>query len=865
MMRLSTRRREYGDDTSKQRRRVCERRRSVAVCVFLLLLGLTFNASASADEAAGVSQPKLLPIEMGTPERVEVFPKKIHLTGTRERAQLVVTGFYPSTSNATTNLQDLTRVATIRSADNAVARVSGSVILPVADGHSKIEVRVAGHTVSVPVTTSGQSREQPVSFLFDTLAALSKQGCSSGGCHGSPVGKGGFRLSLRAFDPQLDELTLMREFGSRRTNTNDPSKSLLLLKPLGEVAHGGGRRLSKKDSAYEILHDWVTEGRSKDPENSPHCVKVDVYPPSGRLLRFPAHTQQLAVRAHFSDDSIRDITHLAVYSTSDDYIASVTPEGLVVGHDRGEAAVIVRYLEHIEARTMTFVKDIDSFAWTDPPATNYVDRLVHEKLRQLKYLPSERCGDYEFIRRVYLDVLGVLPTIKEVETFVAAAPQTDEVDKRTRLIDEVLERPEYASFWALKWGDLLRLTRIQVGDEGVYKYHRWLRNAFAANMPYDRFVRELLTAGGSTFVNPTANYFRGANDPSGLMESTTQVFLGARLQCAKCHNHPFERWTQDNYYGMSAFFGRVKAKKTARPEELVIWTQRSGEVTHPRTGRVAKPWVPVRGEIKTPSDGDRRPVLVDWLTNADNPYLAKVEVNRIWSHLLGRGIVEPFDDFRDTNPPAIGALLDALAEDFVAHGFDRKYIIRTILNSRTYQASSTPNEFNTEDIKYFSHFRPRMLTAEQIVNAISQVSGVAGTFAQLPVGARATDVPSPDVLAEEESNSFLKIFGQSERQTVCECERSGDARLGQALQLFNGKFVQDKLVDQDNRFRRLIKANRSNEEILRELYLSAYARTPSEGELRQNLEYIARSEDRGKALEDITWVLLNANEFLFQH
>jgi hypothetical protein len=661
------------------------------------------------------------------------------------------------------------------------------------------------------VEVTAYTQPRAVSFEFDALAALSKQGCNSGACHGSPSGKGGFRLSLRAFDPVLDKLTLIREDLGRRTNPLDPDSSLLLNKPQMKLPHGGGLKLTRHDPAFAVLRQWIAEGCKPDADDVPRCLRIEVYPYSGRLLTWPAHEQQLAVVAHFADGSMRDVTQMACYSTSDSQVADVNAGGLVTASDRGEAAIIVRYLEHVESCSLTFVKDIPGYVWSNPPAANYIDTHVAAKLNQLQYLPSGLASDEEFLRRVYLDVVGQLPTLDETKTFLADTA----TDKRAKLIDNLLDRPEHAKFWALKWGDLLRLTSTQVGASGVFKYHRWIERAFEANMPYDQFARELLSASGSTLDNPTANFYRTATDTQDSVESISQIFLGARLQCAKCHNHPFERWTQDNYFGLAAFFNRVQRKKSPRGDELLIYLAHSGEVTQPRTGKQMKPWLPGKGEIEAAAN-DRRQPFVEWLTAKDNNLFAKVEANRIWSFVMGRGIVDPPDDFRDSNPPSNAALLDALAKDFIEHRFDRKQLLKTILNSRTYQSDFRANEFNKDEVKYFSHYQPRLLSAEQLLDAICAMTDLPETFTGLPAGMKATELPAPDLAKHE----FLKIFGQPERQTVCACERTSDSNLGMAIQFFNGPLIYGKLRDEHNRFRKLMAAARPHEDIIRELYLA---------------------------------------------
>jgi len=503
-----------------------------------------------------------------------------------------------------------------------------------------------------------------------------------------------------------------------------------------------------------------------------------------------------------------------------------------------------------------FLKEIPGFAWNNPPEQNYVDKFVFEKLRQLQILPSDLCTDEEFVRRVYLDAIGELPSVSEVDAFLTS----QDPQKRAALINALLDRPEYADFWALKWSDLLRLRNNKVTPSGVHKFYHWVVNALRTNMPYDRFARELLTSAGSTFDNPAANFFRTATDTNDCTETTSQLFLGIRIQCAKCHNHPFERWTQDNYYGIGAFFNRVQRKPSARPEEQVIFVARAGEVTQPRTGKQMKPWLPLTGDADLPGEDDRRQIFVDWLVKADNPFFAKVEVNRLWGHMLGRGIVEPVDDFRDSNPPSSAALLDALAKDFVALGFDRKHILRTILNSRTYQLSSRKNDFNKSDAKYFSHARTRLLSAEQLLDAICQVTAVPEKYAGLPAGTRATQLPSPDV-----DNYFLKVFGQPARETACQCERSSESNLSQALQMINGPLVHGKVRDENNRLKLMLKAGKTTPDVITELYLAAFSRKPSEPEMTAAANHVTASGDQVRGLEDVCWALLNANEFLFQH
>lgn len=814
-----------------------------------LPFSLSSTYKGQAYQVSGQSAP--LPV-IATPKSIEVFPLEITLDGAKDRHQILVTGY-----DDIQTPRDWSRDATITSADPAIVEVRGTTLFAKSNGETKVVVRVGTHQSEIPVRVAGTDVKRPIAFENEVLVALSKQGCNSGACHGSPSGKGMFRLSLRAFDRKLDELTLVREDYGRRLNPIEPEQSLLLLKPLMKVSHGGGKQLKADDEAYGILRDWIAEGSPADPADAPRCVRLEVLPSSKRVLRLESGPQQIAAIAHFSNGSKRDVTHLVAYESSDMSLATVDYSGLVTPLKRGETVILVRFLEHIESVPLMFIEQVPNFVWQSPEPSNYVDELVNDKLRQLQYVPSETCTDAEFLRRVYLDLIGILPTVDASRAFLA----DESVDKRLRLIDELLDRDEFAKFWALKWGDLLKMTGKVVGDDGVYKYHRWVEEAFRNNMPYDEFATQLLTTSGSTLSNPPANFYRTATDMNECVENVSQVFLGARLQCAKCHNHPFERWTQDNYYGLGAFFNRVERRKTERPGEMFVWTSASGDVVQPRTGEKMKPWLPVRGSIDVADTDDRRDTFAQWLVEPSNPYFAKMEVNRIWAQLFARGIVDPIDDFRDSNPPSNEALLDALAADFVQAGFNRKHILRVIMSSRTYQSSYQTTPLNQDDSQYFSHQRPRLLSAEQLLDAINHATGLDQKFGNLPPGTRATHLPAPDVVKVD----FLRVFGQPERATVCACERVDDSNLGMAIELFNGTTIHEKLRDPNTRFRAALAAGKPLAEIIQEVYLAALCRMPSDEELKAATEHCEKRDDVAAGLEDVCWALLNTDEFLFQH
>ena len=708
--------------------------------------------------------------------------------------------------------------------------------------------------------TAEESRPKPaaVSFQYDVLAALSKHSCSSGACHGSPAGKGGFRLSLRGFDADFDSLTLIREDLGRRTTAFAPEDSLLLAKPTMRVAHGGGQRLKKTDPGYLLIRDWIAQGCRPDAADAPVCTGIEVNPKE-QQLHFPAVTQTLVARAKFSNGTVRDVTDLCVFTSSDEETVVVDAAGIVTSKERGEATILVRYLDHIDTASFTFLRDFPGFVWSNPPEQNFIDARVFAKLQQLQLPPADVCTDHEFIRRVYLDVLGILPERKEVEAFVGDAS----ADKRVRLIDVLLERPEYAEFWALKWADLLRVKSARLGSGGAHKLHRWLVTAVRENRPYDHIARELLTASGSTLQNPPAGFYRAAADMNDCAETTAQLFLGIRIQCAKCHNHPFDRWSQDNYYGIGAFFARVGRANLPSGDETLVYSLPRGEVTQPRTQKQISPWLPgvEPAKLAAGAGEDRRELLARLLATKDNRLFAQVAANRIWGHLLGRGIVEPVDDFRPSNPPSNKELLAALTDEFIRTGFNQKELIRTILKSRTYQLSSQAPELSRRDAKYFSHAQSRLLSAEQLLDAISSVTGTPEAFPGLPAGTRAGQLPSPEL-----GTHFLKVFGQPGRDTACECERGHDPKLTQALQLINGPMITAKLQAPGSRLTRKLDATGTTTgDLVTDFYYAALSRPPSEAELRDSLAYIADSENPRQGLEDLCWALVNSKEFLFQH
>ncbi|MFO0978137.1 MAG: DUF1549 and DUF1553 domain-containing protein [Planctomycetaceae bacterium] len=783
-------------------------------------------------------------------QSLNVQPSEITLTGPRGIQQLIVT----ANADAAT-IHDATAIAEYRSENPAVASVDKGVVKATGNGTTVIHISRAGMEVTAKVTVSQFENPAPVAFHTEVLAALTKSGCNMGACHGSPSGKGGFRLSLRGYDPPLDLVTLRGEYFNRRSNVLNPDESLLLRKPLMEVAHGGGRRLHVNDPSHVMLKQWIAEGMKTEPEGAPALLSIELFP-KPRVLRDGADQQQLMVNGHFSDGTVRDITALTAFDTSDESIAAITPSGVVTREGRGEATILARYLDKMSTTQISFLTDRPDFQWPNPPEETRIDQLVFGKLKQLQIQPSDLCSDSDFLRRATLDLTGRLPTLEETQAFHADTNPA----KRAALVDRLLASDDHARFWSMKWSDLLRCNSKKLTKSGVHKFRRWLYDVVKNDMPLDQFARELLTATGSTQQNPAAAYWKAARDEIDATETTAQLFMGVRIQCAKCHNHPFEKWTQDDYYGTAAAFNRVGRKETGLPDDEMIFVKAGGEVTQPRTGKQMKVRLLLEGDVDVPNDQDRRVVFANWLTNNSNPFFAKSLSNRIWGHVVGKGIVDPVDDFRDSNPPSNPELLNYLADELLKSGYSSRHLIRTIMNSRVYQLSSQRNKFNADDETYFSHATTRMLTAEQLLDAICAVTGQQEEFSGMPGGTKAVELVDPP-----EGHKFLQVFGQPQRELPCECERSTDSNLSQALQLINGPTVHNKLRADAGNVHRWVAEGKSDAEIIDLLYLAALSRPALPQEQATAQAHIKASEDRVKAVEDVAWAVINSKEFLFQH
>jgi len=698
-----------------------------------------------------------------------------------------------------------------------------------------------------------------VTFLRDVAPILNKVGCTAGACHGAAKGKNGFKLSLRGYDPQFDYEALLYDLSGRRFNRAEPGRSLMLAKPTQQVPHGGGLRFEIGSAYYRTIFNWIAQGVPFGDPATDTVRRLEVAP-AEILMQAPGEAAAVKVTAVYGDGAVRDVSALATVESNIPDVAAVT-DAQVKGARIGEATLLVRYQGNFATVPVTVLNPKPGFAWKPLAQNNYIDRLIDAKLQKLKIQPSPVVDDAGFLRRASLDLSGQLPTPNEVRAFVADTTK----DKRSRAIDRLMASPAYVDHWTLKWGDLLQNNRKYLGEKGAYEFREWIREAIAANEPYDRMVRDLLTSGGSSYENPAANFFRVTRDAKPTMEKTTQVFLGVRMVCAQCHDHPFERWTQNQYYEMAAFFSAVGIRPGYEVGEEIVYDQRQDfDMKHPKDGRVMNPKFILPATFTggaVPADARRRLAYAEWLTAKDNPFFAKSTVNRVWSYFFGRGIIDPVDDIRASNPPSNPALLDALTKDFIEHGFDLRRLMRTIANSRTYQASLATNEWNAADGDNFSHAQPRRLSAEELMDAVAEATGVRPAFPEVPPDTKAEQLADPHVGPE----GFLDLFGRPSRESSCECERRSDLSLPQALNLVNGRVISDAVAAADGRIAKAVLGGRGDRDLLEELYLASLSRPPNGAELEKGLKYLEGSGGRAARAQDLLWALLNSKAFLYNY
>jgi hypothetical protein len=810
-----------------------------------VLVGLT----AQSAWGAAVPQPARI-------VSVRVYPTTIEIRHHRHPHSLQVLAVTEDGYSV-----DLRAKAKITSANPKVATLDErGWVRPVASGETSVTVEVGKEKFTVPVKVTLPATELPSSFRHEVMPILTRAGCNAGACHGYSLGKNGFKLSLRGQGPEEDYLAITQEFASRRVDRLTPAASLLLRKPVGDAPHEGGIRFGRSSLSYQILHEWIRQGTPSDLKDTARVTGVRVIP--DKLTLRPGQTHQLQLIADYDDGTQRDVTRLAVFAANNDQFATMIGEGHLTAGNPGETAVVGRFERKFAAAGVTVLRPNHAFTPTPVPTGNLVDRHVIEKLNRLKITPSGLASDEEFLRRVYIDLIGVQPEPKEVRAFLA----DKDPKKREKVVDALFERPEFIDQWSLKWGDLLQNSRNTTSTKSVYLFREFIRSAVASNMPLDRFARKILTARGTVVDDPASVYFTISKDTNDTIERVTQVFCGVRMLCARCHAHPMENWTQADYYGLASFFTQVSLRADNRfrnspNTRLVRLNLTAGDATNPRTRKTQAPKF-LGGETPRLVPGkDRREVYAAWLTSPKNPFFARGLVNRIWSYFFHRGIIEPVDDVRSTNPPINPALLDALTQDFIESKFDVRHLMKRIVTSATYQRSCVPNASNRHDELNFSRAIPRRIPAEALLDSLVQATGVPENFGGAPGGFRAAQLPDGNV-----DNQFLKLFGKPERMDACECERDNSSNLLQALHFINGKSILGRVQNPNARPALLLREKFTDEQLITELYLWSLARNPSAKEQKASLAHLkSYGAQRAEAVQDLMWALLNSKDFLLLH
>ncbi len=786
---------------------------------------------------------------------IQVFPKDVSLFSSRDSQSIIVQAV-----RADGVTLDVTSKARFSILDSAIAKASGNVIRGVKDGATKIRIQYAGRKFDLPLKVSGATKDRPISFRLDVMPVLTKAGCNTGSCHGAARGKDGFHLSLFGYDPARDYNDITRQLSGRRINLALPHESLLIEKGIGAVNHTGGEKIKKGSPLYKTLVRWIEAGAPNDDVSKVAKVnRIEIYPKS-MVLEGAGAKQQLTVRAVYSDGTNRDITSRASFITNNERSAAISETGAITAGVRGEAFVMARFDAFTVGSPVIVLPKNAKLDWPNIPENNYVDKLINAKLKKLRMTPSELCSDRIFIRRAYLDIIGKVPTPEAFQKFIA----DKDPKKRDKLVDELLGRKEFVEMWVMKFAELLQIRSDGNVNRGIsYKatvlYYNWLQEQIANNVPMNKIVQQLLSSKGGTFSNPASNFYQIERDNLKVTENVAQVFMGMRIQCAQCHNHPFDRWTMDDYYGFMAFFTQIGRKRAEDPRETIVYNRGSGNSVHPVGRRVMAP--KFLGGVAPDTKGkDRREVLAQWLASPKNPFFARNLSNIVWAHFFGRGIVEPVDDVRISNPPSNGPLLDALAQRFTSYNYDFKKLVRDICTSRTYQLSTRANPSNELDHRNFSRSAVRRIRAEVLYDVISSVTNTANNnkFRGLPRGARAVQIADGRT-----STYFLTTFGRATRETVCSCEVKMEPNLSQALHLINGS-VQAKIA-QGGVVAKLLATKKSPKQIVDYLYMHLLSRKPSKKEMDRFNKFLAEDKNTRQVLEDIFWALVNSKEFIFNH
>jgi Protein of unknown function (DUF1553)/Protein of unknown function (DUF1549) len=810
----------------------------LAPSMALAALGLALGGFAQA--AAPASPAKF--------QSLEVFPSHLEVTSVRDSRRILVTAVGPNGVR-----KDVSREARLTPQSPNIAIDSEGYVIPKAKGDTALLVEAEGLTTKITVRVA-DAAAQPIDFVREVIPVLGKVGCNAGTCHGSQAGRAGFKLSLRGYDPLFDYRALVDDVSGRRFNRALPAQSLMLLKPTQGVPHEGGFLFSEDSRNYKLLHQWIAEGCVY--KDNTRVTKLEVFP-QAPVLQNPKDSQQLIVVAHYPDGTSRDVTRDAIFDTSNFEVAVVSKSGEVEAVRRGEAAALVRYEGQYAVSPVTVIGTRDGYAWKPSPEFNFVDKDVDSKLQKMKLWASDLCSDAEFLRRISLDLIGLPPTLDQTRAFLA--DPRDSRTKRQARVEELLASSAYVDHWTLKWSDLLLNKRKYISEKGVWAFRNWIRQSLSADKPYDQFVYDLITASGHSLESPASNYYRIAREPAVVMENMTQVFLGIRFNCNKCHDHPFERWTQEQYYELAAYFSSVGRAPGASADDEIVYTLKAPEaVINPRTNTAVNASFPFQYARMDVGNRDHRTELARWLTSKDNPYFAKSLVNRYWSYFLGRGIIDPVDDIRAGNPPSNPELLDSLTADFVAHNFDLKHLVRTIVDSHTYQRTYRTNEWNTDDSTNFSHAYPRRLTAEELFDALMVATGSPFNIPGAPPGFRAAQLPDPQI-----DVGFLDMFGRAPRESPCECERTSAVSLGQTLSLINGPTISDSIANPNGLIARRIAEGAKPKAMVEDVYLSVLCRLPTPDESKKAEAYLAEVNKPAEAAQDLMWALINSPGFLF--
>lgn len=821
------------------------------------------------------------------PSGLSIEPARVELAGPRATHQVVVTAAGPGGAS-----RDVTGQVSYTVLPAGLVRVKPNGELEaLRDGSGTLravwrESKTVQRQAMVPLTVRSSRERRAISFRNEVVPVLTQAGCNQGICHGAQFGRGGFRLSLLGYDEEADHDAIAREGGGRRIQLSRPEESLLLRKAIAAVPHAGGMRVRPGSRHYQILSDWLAEGAPGRVAKERQLTGIQVVPPTTILGK--TGRQQFRVVGSFSDGTTEDVTIASRFNTNNEGIASVDERGVAAGAGPGETAIMVRYqnLVTIARVTVPFAVRNPNAQRPSPNASlGFVDTEIRKAWSRLGLAPSASASDSDFARRVYLDLIGTLPTPEELDAFLAecaAERQASGAGKapgsrttssgtstkaRAKLIERLLQRPEWVDYWTLYFGDILRNNREIVGEKGMWAFRAWIQESLRNDKPYNRMVRELTDVSGSTYRNPASNYYSVVRTPEDLAETTSQVLLGIRIQCARCHNHPFEKWSQNDYYQFAAYFARVRYKGFPGigdfgGDQLVLIAD-SGDVKHPKTGQAMTP-KPLEGKAVEADGRKRLSELAAWLADPANPYVAQNVVNRVWARLMGRGLIHPVDDVRSSNPASHPELLDALVKDFAAGGFNLRKLMQRIVSSEAYQLSSAPTRANAVDSQFYSRYFLRRIPSEPLLDAICALTGVPERFANLPKGTRAISLPDSQV-----KSYFLETFGRPLRVAVCECERESEPNVTQSLHLANGSPLQSKLEVENNRLGQLLRAGKSDREIIEQLYRVAYARLPSPTERDLVMREIAAAgtgeKERRRVLEDVMWTLINSKEFLFNH